>query len=109
MKAPETPAVDEAAAVARVEQDSEAARVVALVRRFAEIICKGSAHSSVSRDEFMAAFDVWLAEATSCGIRTLGFLDSGLTQDGAAVRSALITPWSNAQAEWQINKLKLLM
>jgi transposase len=33
---------------------------------------------------------------------------SGLAQDGAAVRAALTTSWSNAQAEGQINKLKLL-
>lgn len=32
----------------------------------------------------------------------------GLEQDGEAVRVALTTPWSNAQAEGQIMKLKFL-
>ncbi|NOJ96290.1 transposase, partial [Corallococcus coralloides] len=32
----------------------------------------------------------------------------GLEQDGDAVRAALATPWSNAQSEGQITKLKLL-
>jgi transposase len=31
-----------------------------------------------------------------------------LLQDGAAVRAALTTRWSNGQAEGQITKLKLL-
>jgi transposase len=33
---------------------------------------------------------------------------AGLVADGAAVRAALTTPWSNAQAEGQITKLKLI-
>jgi transposase len=33
---------------------------------------------------------------------------AGLDQDGAAVRAAFTLPWSNAQAEGQITKLKLL-
>ena len=32
---------------------------------------------------------------------------TGLEHDGAAVRAALTTPWSNAQAEGQINYPKL--
>jgi transposase len=30
---------------------------------------------------------------------------AGLEQDGAAVRAALTTPWSNGQAEGQITRL----
>jgi transposase len=33
---------------------------------------------------------------------------AGLEQDGAAVRAALTTPWSNGQAEGQITRLKLV-
>jgi len=32
----------------------------------------------------------------------------GLEQDAAAVRAALMTPWSSGRAEGQIEKLKLL-
>ena len=35
------------------------------------------------------------------------FVSKGVA-DGAAVRAALTTPWSNAQAEGQITKLKLI-
>jgi transposase len=33
---------------------------------------------------------------------------AGLENSGAAVRAALTTPWSNGQAEGQINRLKLI-
>jgi transposase len=33
---------------------------------------------------------------------------AGLEQDGAAVRAALTTPWSNGQTEGRITRLKLL-
>ena len=54
-----------------------------------------------------AALDAWLANARTCGIATLETFAAGLAQDGAAVRAALTTPWSNAQAEGQISRLKM--
>ena len=33
---------------------------------------------------------------------------TGLEHDGTAGRAALTTPWRNAQAEGQINRLKLI-
>jgi transposase len=33
---------------------------------------------------------------------------SGITRDAAAVRAAIIEPWSNGQVEGQITKLKLV-
>lgn len=33
---------------------------------------------------------------------------TGLEHDHAAVRAVLITPWSNAQAEGQVNRLNLI-
>jgi len=33
---------------------------------------------------------------------------SGLEQDGAAIRAALMTSWSSGQAEGQITRLKLI-
>jgi len=50
----------------------------------------------------------WLAEARACGVGTVETFVAGLEQDGAAVRAALTLPWSNGQAEGQINRLKLL-
>ena len=108
VKAPEKLSPEEAEAVLRIDQDVEAARLIGLIRRFAEIIREGSARSAAARDAAVAGFEAWLGEATSCGIRALETFASGLAQDRAAVRAALASPWSNAQAEGQINKLKLL-
>jgi Transposase len=44
----------------------------------------------------------------ACGIRAVETFAKALAQDGNAVRAALTMPWSNAQAEGQITKLKLL-
>lgn len=55
-----------------------------------------------------APFEAWLSQAQTCGVRAVETFAAGLEQDGAAVRAALSMPWSNAQAEGQITKLKLL-
>jgi transposase len=49
-----------------------------------------------------------LDEARTCGVRSVETFANGLEQDGGAVRAAPTTPWSNAQSEGQITKLKLL-
>jgi len=41
-------------------------------------------------------------------VRATETFAAGLEQDGAAVRAALTTPWSNGQAEGQVTRLKLL-
>ncbi len=41
-------------------------------------------------------------------MRAVETFAAGLERDGAAVRSALTTSWSNGQAEGQITRLKLL-
>lgn len=90
--------------LARVEQDADAARVFALVRRFAALVRDRTSDARI----MLAAFDAWLTEARTCGIRALETFARGLEQDGAAVRAALTTPWSNGQTEGQITTLKLL-
>lgn len=55
-----------------------------------------------------SAFEQWLSEARTCGVRAVETFAQGLEQDGGAVRAALTTPRSNAQSEGQITKLKLL-
>lgn len=41
-------------------------------------------------------------------MRAVESFAEGLKQDEDAVRAALTTPWSNAQSEGQITKLKLI-
>jgi hypothetical protein len=101
----------EGALLARVLQDTEAAMMHGLVQRFAALVreagvsCCSSAASCAER---VRAFEAWAAEARACGIRAAQTFAAGLVADGAAVRAALTTPWSNAQAEGQITKLKLI-
>jgi transposase len=94
-----------AAAIARVEQDPEAARVADLARRFTALVRScDRGRNSHSPDDLSR----WLTAAQVCGVRPLETFAEGLKQDGAAVRAALTTPWSNGQAEGQITRLKLM-
>lgn len=101
-------AATEAATLARIEQDAEAARVLALARRFCELVRERGVTHGAELTSSCATFEQWLAEARTCGVRTVETFAQGLEQDGDAVRAALTTPWSNAQAEGQITKLKFL-
>ncbi|RKH68110.1 ISL3 family transposase [Corallococcus aberystwythensis] len=98
----------EAATLARIEQDEEAARVVALTRRFCEVVRSRGVSHGATPTKSCWPFEAWLGEARRCGVRAVETFAEGLEQDGAAIRAALTTPWSNAQAEGQITKLKLL-
>ena len=98
----------DAATAARVEQDREAASVAALARRFTALV-RGCGVGGRNRPEAaLAELDAWLADARACGVRAVETFAAGLEQDGAAVRAALTTPWSNGQTEGQITRLKLL-
>ena len=78
--------------------------VVSLARRFAALVRDRAADMQVVR----TPFDRWLDDASTGGVRAVETFARGLAQDGAAVRAALTTSWSNGQTEGQITKLKLL-
>jgi transposase len=59
-------------------------------------------------DAALAGLEAWLADARTSGVRAVETFAAGLEQDGAAVRAALTTPWSNGQTEGQVTRLKLL-
>jgi transposase len=98
----------DAATVARVEQDREAAAVAALARRFTELARACCAGSRDRAEAPLEALEAWLRDARACGVPAVGTFAAGLEQDGAAVRAALTTPWSNGQTEGQVTRLKLL-
>jgi transposase len=50
----------------------------------------------------------WFEEACTCGIAAFETFAAGLQQDEAALNAVLPLPYSSAQAEGQINKLKLI-
>lgn len=70
-------------------------RAAEQVRAFADLLRKGDP----------AALGPWLEVADATDLR--GFA-AGLRQDEAAVRAAVIEPWSNGPVEGQVNRLKLI-
>ena len=101
----------DAATAARVEQDTEAAAVAGLARRFTTLV---RACGVAGRRDGRAPADppaelaAWLADARLCSAPAIATFAVGLEADGAAVRAALTQPWSSGQAEGQINRLKML-
>lgn len=82
--------------------------MVRLVQKIVELIRGADVTSKEPVQDPVAIFDAWVAEARSCGVPALETFAAGLEQDSAAVRAPLPLPWSNAQAEGQITKMKLL-
>ena len=107
VKAAGTRSVEEARMITRIEQDSEAATLVRLVRRFVNLV-RDAGITDKRPSPGADAFDAWLADARDCSVRAVQTFAAGLEHDSAAVRAALTLPWSNGQTEGQVNKLKLL-
>jgi transposase len=96
------------ASLARIEQDEEAAQVIALARRYCQIVRHRSVTHGAKPTRSCKPFEAWLRQAKDCGVRAVETFAVGLEQDGDAVRAALALPWSNAQAEGQVTRLKFL-
>ncbi len=108
VQSPTTLPAADAAAVARVEQDQDAATVAVLARRFTALVRGCSAGNQTDAAAAGAELDAWLAEAGKCGVPTMETFAAGLKQDADAIRAALTTPWSNGQTEGQVNRLKTI-
>jgi transposase len=90
---------EQAAYVARlIEVSPEVRKAQQLAVEFRRLICE--------RDE--PALDPWLRSAEESGLQAFRSFVTGLREDLAAVRAALVLPWSNGQTEGQVNKLKLV-
>lgn len=57
------------------------------------------------RKKSLAAFEPWLKRARSSPVASFA---NGIANDQAAVRAAIVSPWSNGQTEGPITKLKLV-
>ena len=60
------------------------------------------------RDGTVEALNTWLTDARSSNIHGMRRFARTVRQDMAAVTNAVLEPWSNGQAEGQINRLKML-
>lgn len=106
-KDPATLPAAETEAIDRGAQDKEAAGIVALVRRFANLV-RGSSVTAASPCRVpIRTFRNWVRDASASGLRTVTTFATALQKD-TAVKAALSTSWSNAQCEGQITRLKLL-
>lgn len=94
--------------LSRISQDPEITNGLGLVRRFAELVVNCGIHAGKAPADPPAVLRTWLKEAQSCCIPVIETFATGLQQDQAAVRAALTLPWSNGQAEGQVNKLKAI-
>ena len=106
-KDPATLSVDETAAIGRIAQDTEAAGMVALIRRFADLVRGSSVTAPSPCRAPVQTFQSWVRDASASGLRAIATFAAALQKD-AAVKAALSTSWSNAQCEGQITRLKLL-
>lgn len=108
MQSPEALDASASATISRIAQDRDVAGVLALARRFAELVRSCGIHRDRAPADPSAVFGTWLEEAQSCGVPAVETFAIGLQKDEAAIRAALTLPWSSGQAEGQINKLKLI-
>lgn len=88
----------ERATVARVRRDYELTTVHDAITAFITFV----------RTKTSSGFDAWLEETTSSTIRALRTFARGFQADYAAVRAALELPWSNAQCEGHVTRVKFL-
>lgn len=111
MVAPDRLSPADSALLARIVQGPDAAALHWLVQCFVAFVReagrKGNG-SSAHGNRRLAAFEAWIVEARASGIRAAKTFAGLLAVDAAAVRAALTMPWSNAQFEGQITKLKLI-
>lgn len=80
-----------------LESSSEIKQAVTLTKQFRELV-------KARNSDFL---EQWLANAEGLSAKWKNFV-KGLRQDGAAVKAALTTDWSNGQTEGQVNRLKFL-
>ena len=83
-------------------------RRLALRRRFSALVRGNGSSQKADPNAALRELHTWLADARRSGVRAVETFAAGLEQDGAAVRAALATPWSNGQTEGQVTRLKLM-
>lgn len=84
--------------LARVLQDAEVAHVYASARTFVDIV----------RHRRPEELDSWFEVCAASSVKALRTFAAGIQQDYKAVCSALELPWSNAQTEGHVTRLKFI-
>ena len=87
---------------------SEAMLVAAIETNVPDLVAARKAigdFQSMIRSKAVTKLDEWLKAAKSS---LVGSFANGVEKDIAAVRNAIVSPWSNGQTEGQITRLKLI-
>ncbi|MDD5703742.1 MAG: ISL3 family transposase [Dehalococcoidales bacterium] len=63
---------------------------------------------TIIRKRDVSGLDSWLPEAVASGLKPFQGMAASIRQDFEAVKNALLLPWSNAQCEGQICRIKLI-
>ena len=108
VQAPEALDESEAATLVRIAQDPEVARGIGLAQRLAELVRRCGVSCDQPLADPLPVLAAWFQDACACAIPALETFAARLQQDEAAVSAALTLPYSSAQAEGQIHKLKLI-
>jgi transposase len=98
VREPATSQHEDSPTLARVLQDAEVAHVYELARTFVDLV----------RYQQPEKLDGWLEGCRASNVQALRTFAEGIKQDYRAVRSALELPWSNAQTEGHVTRLKLI-
>lgn len=85
----------EAAALAQLRRDPEAAKAVGLVRRFADRVRDCGVHANARCGAPITPLERCLGTAKRSGVTAVTTVAAGLQQDSTAVRAALTTSWSS--------------
>lgn len=68
----------------------------------------GMRFRGILRSRNLSKLDIWIDDAVNSGLVAIGRFARVLCRDIDAVRNAIQLPWSNGQAEGQINRLKTI-
>ena len=95
---PDTLSPDEAQLLEILRGDAAVGSIWNLARSYVTMI----------RERMVDKLDSWLNSCSGSEVEGFDTFATGLRQDYAAVGAALTEPWSNGQAEGQINRLKMI-
>ncbi|MGY3698738.1 HSP90 family molecular chaperone [Bradyrhizobium sp. USDA 3240] len=96
------PRVDEADEAKKDEPAADEAATIAVIKAAREIVAEF--HGMIRR-RAAAELSSWIERARASLVASFA---RGVTNDEAAVRAAITSPWSNGQTEGQITRLKLV-
>lgn len=89
-------------------QSQQAQQIAQLHPEITQMVTEAQTFAAILRHRTVEAFDGWLQRARLSPIRELRTFARGIQRDYAAVKAALVLPYSNGMVEGQVNRLKFV-